>query len=108
MNVLFICSQNMLRSPTAEATFRGTPGLDVASAGTAEDAEKPVTATMIEWADKIIVMETHHQKRLVEKFGPLLKTKEPIVLRIRDDYEYMDPKLVELLKERATPYLRFG
>ncbi len=106
MKVLFICSQNMLRSPTAEEVFSVVPGLEVTSAGTADDAEVPVSSDLIEWADTIVVMENYHRNKLLERFKSQLKDKEPIVLRIPDDYERMDPELVALLKEKVPPYLK--
>ena len=38
-NVLFVCSQNRLRSPTAQQVFASHPAINVASAGTNNDAE---------------------------------------------------------------------
>ena len=108
INVLFICSQNMLRSPTAEKTFANYPDVTTRSAGTDVDAEKPVHAEMIKWADMIFVMENHHARFLHERFADLLENKPPTVLRIRDDYEYMDPKLVEVLRVKVTPHLTSG
>ena len=105
LNVLFICSQNMLRSPTAEKVFADYPGLTTRSAGTAEDAEKPVTAEMIEWAEMIFAMENLHYRLLHERFGELLAGKPVITLRIRDEFEYMDPELVNILKEKVPPHL---
>ena len=46
---LFVCSQNRLRSPTAEQVFAQHPGIEVASAGTNNDAENPLTSELIEW-----------------------------------------------------------
>jgi predicted protein tyrosine phosphatase len=105
MNVLFICSQNQLRSPTAEAVFKGYPAVETRSAGTTIDAEKPVTEEMIRWADVIFAMENLHYKLLKERFGELIEGKEVIILRIRDEFLYMDPKLIEILKQKVTPYL---
>jgi predicted protein tyrosine phosphatase len=39
--VLFICSQNRLRSPTAEEVFSSRRGFEVASAGLNPEAETP-------------------------------------------------------------------
>ena len=108
MNVLFICSQNLYRSPTAEAVFSGIPGLEVSSAGTNAGAETPISADLIEWADTIFVMETAHRRRLQSRFGSQLKTKRLIILDIPDLYEYMDPALVSLLKQRVTPHLKLN
>ncbi|WP_229702021.1 arsenate reductase/protein-tyrosine-phosphatase family protein [Bowmanella pacifica] len=37
--ILFLCSRNRLRSPTAEAIFKGVEGWEVSSAGINNDAE---------------------------------------------------------------------
>ena len=105
MKVLFICTQNKQRSPTAEQVFAANPGVEARSAGTAIDAEKSVTREMVEWADMIFVMEALHYRLLQEQFGELVKTKEVIILRIPDEFLYMDPRLVELLKGKVAPYL---
>ena len=105
MNVLFICSQNRLRSPTAEAVFSGIDGIDALSAGTASDAITPVSADLVEWADILFAMENYHRNKLKERFGKLLESKRLIVLRIPDDYQYMDPELIEILKQKVTPHL---
>jgi predicted protein tyrosine phosphatase len=102
MNILFVCSRNRLRSPTAERTFFGTPGIQVRSAGTAKDAENVIALDDIEWADMIIVMERHHRKNILEKFRTQTKI---ITLGIPDHYEFMDPDLIEILHEKVTPYL---
>jgi len=54
--VLFICSQNLLRSPTAERVFRSWPGIEVASAGLDVSAATRVTAKLLAWANVIFVM----------------------------------------------------
>lgn len=46
-NVLFICSQNRLRSPTAEQVFADWPGIETSSAGLNNDAENPATPELI-------------------------------------------------------------
>jgi predicted protein tyrosine phosphatase len=103
--ILFICSQNKLRSPTAEAIFAGHPTIDVDSAGLNNDAEVPVSAEQIEWADLIIVMEKVHRSRLNRKFGKELSGKRIAVLNIPDEYDCMDPALISLLKQRCAPYI---
>ena len=105
MKVLFICSQNQLRSPTAEAVFSAYPGIEAKSAGTAIDAEKPVTQEIIAWADMIFAMEGLHYRLLKEQFGALVERKEVVILRIRDEFLYLDPRLIEILKVKVTPYL---
>lgn len=104
-NLLFICSRNRLRGPTAETVFSGRPGLDVRSAGTAPDAECPVDAELIEWAEAIYVMEQHQKNKLVTRFGRALRDKRLTVLRIPDRFEYMDPELVRILEKKLQPLL---
>ena len=103
--VLFICSQNRLRSPTAEQLFSSWPGIEVASAGLNHDAENPVTPELLTWADLIYVMEKAHRNRLSRRFRQYLNSVRIVCLNIPDEYEYMDPMLVHLLRDRVSPFL---
>lgn len=100
--VLFVCSRNRLRSPTAEAVFRGWPGIEVASVGLKPDAEEVATPEDIAWADLIFVMEPTHKRELSRRFQRYLRDKRVVVLGIKDDYDYLQPELVSLL-ERVVP-----
>jgi predicted protein tyrosine phosphatase len=104
--ILFLCSQNKLRSPTAEAIFASDPRVEVDSAGLNNDAIVPLSAEQLEWADLIIVMEKAHRIRLNRKFRDRLRGKRVVVLNIPDNYDYMDPALISLLESRCEPYLR--
>lgn len=101
-HVLFVCSQNWLRSPTAEEVFRHEPGWETRSAGTDFDAEAPITAEIIEWADVIVVMQDHHRLDLEERFAWELQGKSLVVLDIPDEYDRMDPELIEKLHATAS------
>ncbi|MCL2926217.1 MAG: low molecular weight protein tyrosine phosphatase family protein, partial [Trichodesmium sp. MAG_R04] len=103
---LYICSQNRLRSPAAETIFSEYPDLEVDSAGLSRGAEIPLCSEVVQWADIIFVMEKSHQRKLSNKFQPWLKNKRVICLDIRDEYEYMQPELVELLKKKVLPLLK--
>ncbi|WP_394559222.1 low molecular weight protein tyrosine phosphatase family protein [Aquipseudomonas alcaligenes] len=103
---LFICSRNRLRSPTAEQIFATWPGVESDSAGLAADAEVQLSAEQVQWAELIFVMERVHQRRLQQRFGSLLKERRVICLGIPDDYQYLQPELVELLQRKAGAYLR--
>ena len=98
--VLFLCSQNKLRSPTAERVFSKHPNLEVASAGLDIDANIRVTKELIEWADLIFVMEKNHKNRLQKKFKQYLAITKVICLDIPDNYDYMDPELIQIFEER--------
>lgn len=103
--ILFICSRNRLRSPTAEAVFSGRGGIEALSAGTSPDAELQVDADLIEWADLIVAMERSHSRKLVRDFSRLMRDKQIAVLGITDDYRCMQPELIALLERRMGPYL---
>ncbi|WP_374502249.1 low molecular weight protein tyrosine phosphatase family protein [Pseudoxanthomonas sp.] len=104
-NVLFICTQNRLRSPTAEQVFAEWPGVETASAGLGNDAEVPVSPELLAWADMIFVMEKAHRNRLSAKFARHLNGKRVICLDIPDDYDFMDPMLIRLLKQKVVRFL---
>lgn len=104
-NLLFVCSQNKLRSPTAEHVFSQYPGIEAMSAGTNNDAVSPLDGEMIDWADVIFVMEKAHLTKLRSRFRKYLGGKRVICLGIPDDYDYMDPALVRLLEAKVGRYL---
>jgi predicted protein tyrosine phosphatase len=103
---LFVCSQYRLRSPTAEHIFADVPGIVTASAGTNNDAENPLTDELVAWADFIFVMERQHRNKLQKKHRQALKDKRLVVLDIPDEYEFMDPELVRLLRAKMQRWLR--
>ena len=105
LRVLFVCSRNRLRSPTAEAVFGGMPGVEADSAGLAPDAEAVLDAAQVDWADLVVVMERQHKARLVQKFGARLKGKRVVCVDIPDRYDYMQPELVALLERKIGPLL---
>lgn len=105
MNILFICSRNQWRSPTAEAIFKNHASHHVRSAGTEPSARNRINEKLLLWADLIFVMEKKHKQRLHQTFGQSLHEKEIIILDIPDDYQYMDPELIDMLKLSVKGYL---
>ena len=103
--LLFICSQNRLRSPTAERVFSQDQRLDVRSAGLDKDAINSISSDDLEWADIIFVMEKSHKNRLSKKYKENLRGKRVINLNIPDEYECMDPILIQLLKISVPKHL---
>ncbi len=99
--ILFLCSKNKLRSPTAEAVFAKTEGWSVYSAGISNDAEVHVSLEDVQWADYIFVMEKVHKKKLTNMLGGAINKQTIISLDIPDDYKYMDAKLIEILKRKV-------
>ncbi len=105
LNVLFVCSRNQWRSPTAEQVWRRHPRVNARSAGTSASARRVVGADDLRWADVVLVMEDKHKSRLLADFRALLLQKPLHVLDIPDDYNYMDPDLVELLGDPVADLL---
>ena len=106
MRLLFVCSENRLRSPTAAAVFSEYEGVEAISAGTNADASTPVSGDLIEWADAILVMEKSHRNKVAKKFREQLKDKKLGVLEIPDHFDFIDPLLVQILKNRVPRYVR--
>ncbi len=106
MRALFICTQNRLRSPTAEQVFATWPGIETDSAGVGNDADVPLAPEQLAWAEIVFVMEKAHRNRLSAKFRRHLNGKRIVCLDIPDDYDYMQPELVRLLEKKVAPFLR--
>lgn len=100
--ILFVCSGNIHRSPTAANMFKDHKGFEVKSAGTSIGISNSVSAEVVEWADKIFVMEEEHREIIVQQFP---ETASKItVLDIEDKYYKDDPRLKAILKEKLGPY----
>lgn len=95
MNLLFVCTANMERSPTAEMVFKDVPGWTVKSAGTSPDATIPITRELITWADRVVVMESKHMEKITELSR--MAFRKTLVLGIKDIYYRCSPTLVGLL-----------
>ena len=104
--ILFVCSENRLRSPTAEAVFSDYDNVEAIGAGTNSDCDQPVSGDLIEWADVILVMENSHRNKITKKYRKQLRNKKLAVLAIPDNYDYMDVKLVRLLERKVPRYVR--
>lgn len=103
--LLFVCSANKLRSRTAEEMFRGVQGYQVRSRGTEPGARVRITAGDLGWADLVFVMEKRHRERIHQKLPGELAGKRVICLHIPDDYAFMEPALIALIRERVAPHL---
>jgi predicted protein tyrosine phosphatase len=81
-------------------------GVEVSSAGVGAEAVCPVSADLLEWADKVFVMEQSQKKYLNAHFARSLKDKKIVCLNIPDRYGYMQPELVAVLRAKVLPLLR--
>ena len=104
--LLFVCSENRLRSPTGEEVFSAYDNVEAIGCGTNKDAETPLSGDLVEWADVILVMEKTHKNKVAKKYKDLLKGKRLVCLDIPDNYERMQPELVHILENRVPKYVR--
>ena len=105
MNVLFICSRNQWRSPTAEEIYKNHSFIIVKSAGTEPSARIKLTAKQIAWADIIFVMEKKHKQRMLEKFRSETESKQIVILDIADEYKFMDSELIAEIETKVNQYI---
>ena len=106
VNILFICSRNQWRGPTGEKVWGRVAGVSTRSAGTSGSARRRLTSADIQWADLILVMEEKHKSMIRAGFRDEITNKALHVLDIADDFQYMDPELVELIQETTGPLIR--
>ena len=102
-NLLFICSKNKWRSPTAELLFKEHPSQHARSAGTSDKARIKVNQKLVDWADIIFFMERKHKTIVADRFQ--LTGQKLITLDIEDHYQFNDPELIALLKVSLSEYL---
>lgn len=99
--VLTVCSANMLRSPTIAHILSAEPfNFNTRSAGTESYALIPVTEDLLLWADEIVCADTEHAMWIRNKMMEWSIDKPIINLEIPDNYEYRNPKLIDMIKER--------
>ncbi|NLD94865.1 MAG: hypothetical protein GX639_19595 [Fibrobacter sp.] len=79
IKILFVCSKNQWRSPTAERIYRNDVRLQVRSAGVNSSAKHQISIKDIEWCDLILVMEYRHKECIRKKFN---KMKLPNISRV--------------------------
>ncbi len=104
-NVLFICSRNLWRSPTAERIYCDDPRLAVRSRGLSPKAARRLSTKDLAWANVVFVMEHEHFVRLRSQYRSHLLERTVHVLDIPDQYQYMDTRLVALLRDRVEYFL---
>lgn len=95
--VLCVCSAGLLRSPTAALVLSKKPyNFNTRSCGMdTGHALIPLDDVLLAWADEIVCMD-EFQEQVIRQ-----GTHKPIInLRIADSFNYRDPKLMALIKER--------
>jgi len=102
--LLFVCTANRQRSPTAEALFDNDDRYEARSCGVSALEGTQCDATLIEWADTVFCMEERHRQILEERF-PEIRKNEIVVLGIPDRFLQGEPRLVKLLQEGLSDWL---
>ena len=111
MNYLFVCTYNINRSVAAAKVFselllKYDIEANIRDAGISETAKNRITKELINWADKIYVMQNIH-KTYIENIVP--KAREKInVLGIEDIYQMNDPNLLLILKRKFRKEIMNG
>lgn len=100
-HVLCICAAGMLRSPTAALVLSREPfDYDTRAAGI-DCGLIPVSDTLVQWADEIVFMEPRMRESIKERiYASGLNRPVMKCLNIPDDYDYRDPALMQLIRER--------
>lgn len=107
MKTLFICSANKQRSKTAEDFFfQKYPEHEFLSAGTnskicRKEGTTELTEDLLEWADKVYVMEKKHLDQIQKHTGSNYYSKIK-VLDIPDIYKYYDTDLIAILEKKVS------
>ena len=103
--ILFVCSANIDRSPTAERIFSDRPGVLVKSAGTSPYARVPLSADIVQWADLIFCMEKWHKMYIEKEYADLISSKTIDSLDVPDVFTFMNPTLIEIIKKKTEAKL---
>ena len=105
LRVLFVCTQNKVRSLTAEHLYRERQDLEVRSCGTAAFAKNQLTEEVMKWADMVFIFDELQADAIEKKFGKDVFGKEIISLGLADVYQYKSESLVLKLTAKIEPYL---
>ena len=105
-HILFVCSANVDRSPTAEHMYQNHPQLEVKSAGIHWYATRKVDENLLQWADVILCMEEFQKQIIMRDFTSVVAGKIIDYLDVYDDYERMSPELRDAIKEQMDAWLR--
>ena len=96
---LFVCSAGLLRSPTGAAVAIKN-GINARSAGSNSNyALIPVSANLINWAERIIFVNENNYLETLRVFGEFPELTNQVraksyIMNIPDVYNYMDSELV--------------
>jgi predicted protein tyrosine phosphatase len=106
MKILFICSANKQRSKTAEDYFaKKYENHEFLSAGTnviicRKEGTMELTEELLQWADKVYVMEGKHLEQIQKHTGSKYYSKIKI-LNKPDIFKCYDGELIRILEDKV-------
>jgi predicted protein tyrosine phosphatase len=105
LRILFVCSANLQRSPTAEEVFGNfSDEWQTKSAGIMPSSGRnSLTQKLVNWADLILVMEPEHAEYIQDNYSS--NSDKIRILNIPDVYVRNDPELIQELKKKALPII---
>ena len=92
--VLFVCSAGILRSATAARIYGRKYNTRCAGTGL-QYALIPLNEILMEWADEIVFVNPYNYDQAGFYFDLVPYMDKIKVLDIPDEYEHMDPRLID-------------
>lgn len=103
--VLFVCTQNKVRSLTAEHLYRVRPDLEVKSCGTATFAKNQLSKELLDWAEAVFTFDESQMEAIEKNFASVAQGKPVICLGLPDIFTYKSDALVVKLTAKIEPHL---
>jgi len=105
LRILFVCSANLQRSPTAEQVFGNfSDEWQTKSAGIMPSSGRnALTQKLIDWADLILVMQSEQAEHIQKNYNS--NSDKIRILDIPDVYVRNDQVLIQELKNKALPII---
>lgn len=102
--VLCVCSGGVLRSPTAAVILSQEPyNCNTRAVGIVEGfALIPIDKVLLEWSDEVVVMDGMMEYGIRD----MGYEKNIVNFDIPDMFDYMEPELIELIKEQADIHFK--
>ncbi len=97
-----------MRSATANEIYKDDSRFIVKSAGTDSGAATVLTRELLDWADSVIVMEKHHRNSIRKSYPDIYRNKKIVCLYIPDEYDYMQPELISILRMKFEDIYKLG
>jgi len=105
--VLAVCSAGLLRSPTIAWVLGQKPyDYNCRAAGTDHSyALVKADDVLLQWADEIVCADFEHFFFVKDRLDLIGLEKKVLNLELPDMYEYRNPKLVKLIKQKYNQFL---